>query len=224
MSWNVWGLCSPKKRTAVKQVLQLHKPSIVILPESKIPTCTNSDICGSRSMGWTFQPSIGASGGIIIIWNPSIIEVISSLEGQCRFLSSNFYWFLTGVYGPNRVNERKHFWRELHYIGGLWQIPWVFGGDFNVIRRIEGTTTNRRTTRSMRKFSQFISTHALVDLPLKGSKYTWSNGQASPTLTRIDMFLFSSDFEGKFPFISQLAKTRPTSDHIPILLDLAEPS
>lgn len=76
----------------------------------------------------------------------------------------------------------------------------------------------------MRKFSKFISTHALVDPPLKGSKFTWSNGQASPVLSRIDRFIFSTDFEAKFPFLSQLAKTRPTSDHIPIVLVLAEPS
>lgn len=69
-------------------------------------TCTIADIaeiCGSRSMGWTFQPSVGASRGMIIIWNPNIIEVISSLEGEyslsfeCRFVATNFHWFFTGV-------------------------------------------------------------------------------------------------------------------------------
>lgn len=233
MSWNTRGLCSSSKRSAVKQVLHLHKPSIVVLQESKISTCTNVDIaeiCGSRSMGWTFQPSVGASGGIIIIWNPIVIKVISSLEGEyslsveCRFVATNFHWFFTGVYGPNKVSERKFLWRELHYIRGLWEIPWVIGGDFNVIRRIEERNTSRGITHSMKKFSRFISIHALIDPPLKGSKFTWSNGQASPVLSRIDRFIFSTDFEAKFPFVSQLAKTRATSDHIPIVLDLAEPS
>ncbi|XP_026419559.1 uncharacterized protein LOC113315502 [Papaver somniferum] len=232
-SWNVRGLRSRAKRAAVQQVIRMHNPTIIILQESKMPVVTNSDIadiCGSRSMGWTYQPSHGASGGIIIIWKPSLVEVLSSLEGEftlsieCRFIADGFHFFLTGVYGPNKVAIRKYFWRELHYIRGLWEIPWVIEGDFNVIRRCEEKNGMERRTKSMKKFSSFISIHSLIDLPLKGSKYTWTNGRAAPILSRIDRILISPDFEAKYHFVSQLAKTRPASDHIPIILDLADPS
>ncbi|XP_026416328.1 uncharacterized protein LOC113311744 [Papaver somniferum] len=76
----------------------------------------------------------------------------------------------------------------------------------------------------MENFGDFISQHDLIDLPLKGARYIWSNGQSNHVMCRLDRFLISPAFESHFPFVSQLAKSRPTSDHIPILLDISDPS
>ncbi|XP_026399042.1 uncharacterized protein LOC113294884 [Papaver somniferum] len=43
-------------------------------------------------------------------------------------------------------------------------------------------------------------------------------------MCRLDRFLLSPSFELKFPLASQLAKPRPTSDHIPLILDLSDSS
>ncbi|XP_026420529.1 uncharacterized protein LOC113316582 [Papaver somniferum] len=75
----------------------------------------------------------------------------------------------------------------------------------------------------MRYFANFIYTHDLIDLPMKGARYTWSNRQSNPVMFSLDRFLLSPSFEAHFPFSSQLAKARPTSDHIPLLLDIFDP-
>ena len=50
---------------------------------------------------------MGCSGGIIVIWDPQVLEPgdsrIGSFSVCCRFksLEDNFEWGLIGVYGPN---------------------------------------------------------------------------------------------------------------------------
>ena len=49
------------------------------------------------------------------------------------------------------------------------------GGDFNVVRfPSERLGTNSFTT-AMWEFSNFISDQGLIDLPLQGGTFTWSN-------------------------------------------------
>ena len=61
--------------------------------------------------------------------------------------------------------------------------------------------------------------HSLVDFPLGGARFTWSNHQSSPSLSRLDKFLIASDLVELFPQVCQIALPKSTSDHCPILLD-----
>lgn len=68
----------------------------------------------------------------------------------------------------------------------------------------------------MRAFSDWIGIQNLVDLPLGGAKYTWSNRQESSVMSRLDRFLVSIEWIDLFPHCIQVALARPTSDHCPI--------
>ncbi|XP_059639630.1 uncharacterized protein LOC132282004 [Cornus florida] len=59
----------------------------------------------------------------------------------------------------------------------------------------------------------------LIDLPLEGATFTWSSGRECPTLSRLDRFLLTGDWEMKFLNIIKAALARTTSDHIPLDLD-----
>ena len=60
---------------------------------------------GQRHVQWLYLPSVECSGGIIIIWDPQVLELVDSHIGtfsvccKLKSLSDNFIW------GP---------------IGGLW--------------------------------------------------------------------------------------------------------
>ena len=62
---------------------------------------------GCQPIEWLYLPSVGRSGGIIVIWDPQVVELGDSRIGSfsicCKFksLEDNFEWGLIGVYGPN---------------------------------------------------------------------------------------------------------------------------
>lgn len=72
----------------------------------------------------------------------------------------------TSVYGPATVNPKAAFWQELSQVVGMWNYPWLIGGDFNAIRYPNGKRAGCAITPTMRAFSDWIRYHGLVDLPL----------------------------------------------------------
>jgi hypothetical protein len=70
----------------------------------------------------------------------------------------------------------------------------------------------------MLSFNEAISNLGLVELPLKGTKFTWSNMQKVPVLEKLDWFFTSSSWEINYPssFVFPLVKS--TSDHLPCVV------
>ena len=54
---------------------------------------------------------------------------------------------------------------------------------------------------TMREFSDFILEQGLIDLPLEGGIFTSSNSREVSSKARLDRFLFSADWEDKFPTV-----------------------
>ena len=55
------------------------------------------------------------------------------------------------------------------------EIDWLIVGDFNLLRNKPGGDVNE-----MLLFNEAISSLGLIELPLYGRKYTWTNKQPSP--------------------------------------------
>ena len=54
---------------------------------------------------------------------------------------------------------------------------------------------------------------------MQGGTFTWSNSREVASKARLDRFLFSADWEDKYPTISQRRMSRLCSDHFPIVLE-----
>ncbi|XP_030941311.1 uncharacterized protein LOC115966107 [Quercus lobata] len=154
------------------------------------------------------------------MWDRRVVEKIKEVVGHfsisCRFKNVNdhFEWAFTGIYGPNLNRKRQFMWEELVGLNNWWNLPWCFGGDFNVIRFGSERLGAGRFTCCMNDFSDFISLHGLMDNPLEGGLYTWSNSNSA---SRIDRFLFSPVLVEYFTHFSQKRLPRVLSDHFPIL-------
>lgn len=70
----------------------------------------------------------------------------------------------------------------------------------------------------MDRFGRFIDRWSLIDGPLKGEKYTWSNFKDRQSLSRLDRFLYCNNWDELFVGRSQFARSRSVSDHVLILL------
>lgn len=135
LSWNVRGLGSPKKIAEIKNYLKDINPSIIIIQESKakeIDRAFIKSIWSSRYVGWVHKDAIGASGGIIIMWNELAISADEAIEGKNSLslkisLSDGFPMWITGVYAPNSVTGRKNLWFELSELAHLCSPHWIIG-------------------------------------------------------------------------------------------------
>jgi hypothetical protein len=131
-----------------------------------------------------------------------------------RNYADNFTWAFAGVYGPNLDPLRRSLGDELAGLLNLRDLPWCIGGNFNVIRFPCERSGATHIPSAMTEFSDFILEHGLMDLPLTGGSFTWTNLSWS----RLDRFLVSPDWEAKYPSLIQKRLPRLCSDHFPILL------
>ncbi|XP_077216002.1 uncharacterized protein LOC143850663 [Tasmannia lanceolata] len=74
----------------------------------------------------------------------------------------------------------------------------------------------------MRKLSNFSQEMELIDLPLQGARFTWSNNQHRLIISRLDRILIPGEWEDRFPLINQRALPKILSDHNPIVLEISD--
>ena len=146
---------------------------------------------------------------------------VSNFSVSCcwKGIINGFEWVGMAVYGPTRDDIRSDLWAELLDVRLLWPIPWCVFGDFNMVRYPSERRGCSRVSPSMVEFSNFIESQNLVDLPLMGGLYTWCNGAATPSMSRIDRVLVSTEWEDHYPDVVQKLLPKPISDHYPILVE-----
>lgn len=135
-----------KKRRKIQRTINHANPDSIFFSEAKTESFSSSlirQLWGRNDVAWIEAPAVGASGGMVLLWDKNKIEILDFLIGgytisaRCRFLEKDMEGIITGVYGPNNAGERKLFLREIYDTKGLWDLPWVIGGDFNIIRSHE---------------------------------------------------------------------------------------
>ena len=97
-----------------------------------------------------------------------------------------------------------------------WDVPWIVGGDFNIVRYPSERVGAVHITTPMQDFTDFIFSNGLMDIPMAGGRYTWSSNNSR---SRLDCFLFSPNVEEHFTMVTQQCLLRLCSDHFPILLE-----
>lgn len=95
---------------------------------------------------------------------------------------------------------------------------WILCGDFNSTRGMEECRRKSWSSKASTLFNDLIMNLELINPPMINQSFTWSNMQKNPTLARLDRFLFSTEWDQKFPLTKVEALPRVTSNHCPILL------
>ncbi|XP_059295426.1 uncharacterized protein LOC132048754 [Lycium ferocissimum] len=82
------------------------------------------------------------------------------------------------VYAKCDAMERHDLWESVSYISLNHQMPWIVGGDFNIILSEEekqgGLPVLQQETAD---FAQFVNMCGLVELKYYSSRFTWWNGR-----------------------------------------------
>lgn len=164
---------------------------------------------------------MGASGVILLVWNTSIFMSLI-IDKQHFGITASFTatqnsgsWKLTAVYGPCIEPAQSEFlnWFRNHHIED--DENWPFLGDFNFYRSLENRNRPGGNVHDTMLFNDAIGHLGLVELPLKGRAYTWSNMQQNPLLEQLDWFFTSVNWTGEYTLTEVLPLARVTSDHVP---------
>ena len=72
-------------------------------------------------------------------------------------------------------------------------------GDFNFYRSLNDRNRRGGNMNDIMIFNEIISNLGLLEIPLKGRKYTWSNMQDDPLLEQIDWVFTSANWISVYP-------------------------
>lgn len=223
--WNVRGLNHPGKRSLVAEVVRTSSASIFCCQESKLDVLDRSlsiQSCGHALDGVDFIPADGTrGGGLFMAWRHDCFSVSCLHKGRWSLslcfsnLEGGASWTLTNVYGPQLDSDKLLFLEELLLVRQLVVGAWCVVGDFNLLAADGDKNNGNVNRRLISKFRHTIDALELREVYLFGRRYTWSNEQGRPTLTKIDKVLVNGDWEEIFRDAHLQALSSSASDHCP---------
>ncbi|XP_060202667.1 uncharacterized protein LOC132631084 [Lycium barbarum] len=155
------------------------------------------------------------------------VEIMRDTEQllSCRFthLGDGQELVLTVVYASTDRNGRIALWEDLYDMSSHITIPWLVGGDFNVItddiEKFGGLPVQFAETED---FRQCIDICQLMDLGFTGSMFTWWNGRSDEAciFKRLDRCLGNQALQNSFPNLEVEHLIKQGSDHSPLLVNM----
>jgi hypothetical protein len=93
-------------------------------------------------------------------------------------------------------------------------------GDFTFIRAQDNINNPGGDINDMLFFNEIIGHLGLLEFPIKGRAYTWSNMQREPLLEQLDWFFTSSNWISVYPNSIVLPLAKTGSDHVPCVINI----
>jgi hypothetical protein len=228
--WNVRGLNDKDKRLLVFNKIDESNCAIICLQETKCESFDHSFIrtfCPKRFDRFAFVPSIGASGGIIVLWNSRVFmgTLLETTHSAIRIQFSSAHttesWTLVSVYGPCRGIMRDEFVQWLNDLDIPVHDNWLLLGYFNFMRSVDNRNKPGADMADIFLFNSIISHLGLLELPLKGRRFTWSNMQATPLMEQLDWFFTTCEWTLRFPNTMVFPLSKSTSYHTPCVVSIS---
>ena len=124
LSWKIRGLNGPNKQEDVKIFLQKNFIGLVGLLEMKVKGKNVSNVAGNLCPGWHWHSNIQSNekGRTLIMWRPNYYAVTKGVNTNqmvhCEVvqLSTQRKFYLTIVYGFNKVDQRRPLWHDLKLV------------------------------------------------------------------------------------------------------------
>jgi endonuclease/exonuclease/phosphatase family metal-dependent hydrolase len=116
--------------------------------------------------------------------------------------------------------ERDNFINWLYNLTIPPDTLWLLLGDFNFIRSSKNRNKPGGDVNDMFIFNDIIGHLGLVELPIKGRMYTWSNMHQQPLLEQLDWFFTTPTWTTHFPYTLVLPMANFSSDHVPCVVTI----
>ncbi|XP_019224926.1 PREDICTED: uncharacterized protein LOC109206551 [Nicotiana attenuata] len=204
----IWNIMSVNTQQAFERLIKMHRRNhyqFIGLMEPKQQARTLE----------RYTNRIGFSQAMSNVSNKIWLTLkLNHTESKVEFV-------LTLVYAKCDAVERIELWDSLYDIASDINLPWLVGGDFNVIwdeeEKFGGLPIH---INEIDDFRQCINTCNLSDLGFKGSIYTWWNGRLEEDciFERLGRCVSNSEFQQTFPGIEVQHLPKIGSYHSPLKL------
>lgn len=202
---NVRGVNNPIKDETIRNLINKAKAEFVGLVETKLLQITPikvSSLWGNRPVQYVNVNAINnCSGGLIMMWNPSVFNMTRSYQGS-RWLilsgtlvSVNWDCAFGLVYGEHQTNEQLQIYNEISNVLNTLSCPILITGDFNQIAHVNERKNQLYDSVGIRNFREWINDSGLIDIDILGRKFTWRRGNSR---SRLDRCLISSEWINDF--------------------------
>lgn len=125
------------------------------------------------------------------------------------------------VYGPCNTEGKREFVNWLTNVDFQHDEEWIILGDFNLYRFPENINRDGADLSDMQLFNNVISHLGLINIPLQGKKFTWSNMQNPPLLEKLDWVFTNPAWTLAFSVTTCKALVMEVSDHCPLLITIS---
>ncbi|GKV48490.1 hypothetical protein SLEP1_g55300 [Rubroshorea leprosula] len=220
------GRGSVLKRKEVGKLVKVERPDVLFLQETKLEV-VQGNLCRSMwfsdEFEWVMKESVGASGGLLCVWNRLKFVKQREFTGD-GYVGISGEWGsqkircnLVNIYAANDRQKKLKMWEELRHMILEEEGRWLIVGDFNAVRNTNEKKGKTGETTEMRDFDDFIVSVGLVDLKLANRRFTWYRPDGS-SMSRLDRVLMSDEMYNLGRECVQQGLKRTVSDYCLILV------
>ncbi|WOK98726.1 hypothetical protein Cni_G07438 [Canna indica] len=228
ISWNIRGALKKGALAFLWNMVKNNNVDLLILQETHLISSEADDFIFRYRRNWKgeFYQSTGRSGGIIILWRKSAMEIRcihkndQGINGVAKCTDGSVF-IISGVYASTNYRKRKQLWDFLSEVNTE-HIPWLIIGDMNCIRegneKMGGREFNYNYAVS--GCNTFIEEVGLWEDEFSGPQFTWTNNRkrAARIQARLDRVLYSGEWLDKNYVIKVKHLQRLEYDHRPLLV------
>jgi hypothetical protein len=163
------------------------------------------------------------SGGILLGVDLTVFDIGAINEGDfyvkftLRYKSTDFKFVLHSIYGPAQLQNKGAFCRT-RYTCSKENLPFLIGGDFNIMRKPEDKSSGDFDNKWPSLFNAVIESLDLREIVMTGRQYTWAGSGDNPTYEKIDRISVSTEWEINFPLAKVEARDQNISNHTPLVV------
>ena len=180
-------------------------------------------VWGNTHFDFVSSSARGLSGGIISVWNNKVF-IRANITCNHNYIVVDGFWApgnvnmrWINIYAPQDLPSKIALWSSLSDLINSWDGISVLMGDFNEVRDACERYGSVFSDRQANFFNEFINEASLIDIPLGGYNFTWTDKWGSK-MSKLDRFLASENFFEYFPHSKGIVLEKGIPDHRPILL------
>ncbi|XP_071729355.1 uncharacterized protein [Rutidosis leptorrhynchoides] len=226
LSLNVRGFAVKGKFGWVCNIYIKERPSIAVFQETKCGSVNDNwvrALWGESNFGYVQKEVVGKSGGLLLIWDSNVFDVIESW-GCEFFLAIRGIWSRSGIesiivniYVPHNDREKIEMWDLLDKLINSIDSSWLLVGDFNEVRAPTDRQNSQFHQYRADRFNEFINRNRLIEIGISERKFTRISDDGLK-FSKLDRFLVSDNFHSLWDDLSVIALDRHLSDHCPLML------